>query len=143
MRLECGVGFCQLRTCRRIRPGRLCAKERHRVHLRRPTTPSEARQCRPAKRNRDQQPELRLVDQQSDQATAEQRRPGTVLSADRVDENRPTACSKTMLGKQEVDELSIIRRFDELRSAQGPMLKGSDSAIALKLNSKLQLPVTF
>ena len=78
-RLECGVGFCHPRTCRRTRSGRLCAKERHRVHLRRPTTPSEARQCRPAKRNRDQQPELRLVDQQSDQATAEQRRPGTVF----------------------------------------------------------------
>jgi hypothetical protein len=25
MRLECGVGFRQLRTCRRIRPGQLCA----------------------------------------------------------------------------------------------------------------------
>jgi hypothetical protein len=48
-----------------------------------------------------------------------------------------------MLGKHEVDELSIIRRFDELRSAQGPMLKGSDSATALKVNSKLQLPVAF
>ena len=28
MRLECGVGFRQLRTCRRIRPGQLCAKSR-------------------------------------------------------------------------------------------------------------------
>ena len=26
MRLECGVGFRQLRTCRRTRPGRLCAR---------------------------------------------------------------------------------------------------------------------
>jgi len=25
MRLECGVGFRQLRTCRRTRPGQLCA----------------------------------------------------------------------------------------------------------------------
>ncbi len=25
MRLECGVGFRQLRTCRRICPGQLCA----------------------------------------------------------------------------------------------------------------------
>jgi hypothetical protein len=25
MRLECGVGFRQLRTCRRTRPGELCA----------------------------------------------------------------------------------------------------------------------
>ncbi len=111
----------------------------------------------PRQRNRDQQPELRLVDQQSEQSAGEQRpsleraqaaaeqrrRPGAVLSADRVDENRPTACSKTMLGKHEVDELSIIRRFDELRPAQGPMLKGSDSAIALRVNSKLQLPVAF
>ena len=24
MRLECGVAFCQLRTCRRARPGQLC-----------------------------------------------------------------------------------------------------------------------
>ena len=29
MRLECGVGFRQLRTCRRIRPGQLCARKRH------------------------------------------------------------------------------------------------------------------
>ena len=28
MRLECGVGFRQLRTCRRTRPGQLCAKSR-------------------------------------------------------------------------------------------------------------------
>ena len=70
-------------------------------------------------------------------------RAAAVLSADRVDENRPTACSKTMLGKHEVDELSIIRRFDELRPARGPMLKGSDGAIALRVNSKLQLPVAF
>jgi hypothetical protein len=54
-------------------------------------------------RNRDQQPELRFVDQQSEQSAGEQRpsleqaqaaaeqrrRPGAVLSADRVDENRP------------------------------------------------------
>ena len=26
MRLECGVGFRQLRTCRRTRPGQLCAR---------------------------------------------------------------------------------------------------------------------
>ena len=31
MRLECGVGFRQLRTCRRTRPGQLCAKRRHRA----------------------------------------------------------------------------------------------------------------
>src|SRR4029077_4954564 len=30
--LECGVGFRQLRTCRRIRPGQLCATCRHRLH---------------------------------------------------------------------------------------------------------------
>ena len=29
MRLECGVGFRQLRTCRRTRPGELCATRRH------------------------------------------------------------------------------------------------------------------
>ena len=28
MRLACGVGFRQLRTCRRTRPGQLCAKAR-------------------------------------------------------------------------------------------------------------------
>jgi len=28
MRLECGVGFRQLRTCRRTRPGQLCAISR-------------------------------------------------------------------------------------------------------------------
>ena len=27
MRLECGVGFRQRRTCRRIRPGQLCARQ--------------------------------------------------------------------------------------------------------------------
>jgi hypothetical protein len=27
--LECGVGFRQLRTCRRTRPGQLCANKRH------------------------------------------------------------------------------------------------------------------
>jgi hypothetical protein len=27
MRLECGVGFRQLRMCRRTRPGQLCAKK--------------------------------------------------------------------------------------------------------------------
>jgi hypothetical protein len=30
MGLECGVGFRQLRTCRRTRPGQLCARLRHR-----------------------------------------------------------------------------------------------------------------
>ena len=29
MRLECGVGFRQLRTCRRTRPGQLCTKLGH------------------------------------------------------------------------------------------------------------------
>jgi hypothetical protein len=32
MRLECGVGFRQLRTCRRTRPGQLCAISRHWDH---------------------------------------------------------------------------------------------------------------
>jgi hypothetical protein len=31
MRLECGVGFRQLRTCRRTRPGQLCAIDGHRT----------------------------------------------------------------------------------------------------------------
>ena len=34
MRLECGVGFRQLRTCRRKRPGQLCAKNRRIACLR-------------------------------------------------------------------------------------------------------------
>ena len=29
MRLECGVGFRQLRTCRRTRPGQLCFMNGH------------------------------------------------------------------------------------------------------------------
>ena len=33
MRLECGVGFRQLRTCRRIRPGQLCAKAKNRCAI--------------------------------------------------------------------------------------------------------------
>ena len=45
---------------------------RHRVHLKdrdkKTETPSEARQCPRKQRNRDQQPELRLVDQQAQQS---------------------------------------------------------------------------
>ena len=33
MRLECGVGFRQLRTCRRTRPGQLCAKALNRFAI--------------------------------------------------------------------------------------------------------------
>jgi hypothetical protein len=33
MRLECGVGFRQLRTCRRTCPGQLCANKRHRSRM--------------------------------------------------------------------------------------------------------------
>jgi hypothetical protein len=33
MRLECGVGFRQLRTCRRIRPRQVCARLGHRSSL--------------------------------------------------------------------------------------------------------------
>src|SRR5258707_9052209 len=77
---------------------RVGSNKRHRVHLRRLRDPRRRANAAPQARNRDQQPELQLVDQPFEQSAGEQRplleqaqtaaeqprRPGTVLSADRL-----------------------------------------------------------